>query len=255
MNFGKLLLPLFISLISLNLWAHGCEEGKACIEIDSDTQSINAGKISYEFNLIDEKNDAVITESDLAIQHEKILHMFVYDPALKEFQHVHPVYNGSSFVVDLDFSVNGNYYIYAQGLLKKGSLEFIAPIRLKVTNGKPENAVQTLGNIFKGESDNSVVELTTKEIRAGQMVMPVLTFSRKDGSYPEITPWLGAKAHVVATQLNGNNLLHVHPMDMSNPFQLMIHTTFPKVGEYRLWIQFIDGGILKTIPLSVKVVK
>jgi hypothetical protein len=42
-------------------------------------------------------------------------------------------------------------------------------------------------------------------------------------------------------------------MDTSNPNQGMLHATFPHKGAYRLWIQFIDGGQLRTVPLSVKV--
>jgi hypothetical protein len=33
----------------------------------------------------------------------------------------------------------------------------------------------------------------------------------------------------------------------------MIHVVFPEAGDYRLWVQFMDGGVLRTVPLSVTV--
>jgi hypothetical protein len=39
----------------------------------------------------------------------------------------------------------------------------------------------------------------------------------------------------------------------AGPTSGMLHATFPSGGEYRLWIQFIDGVDLRTIPLSVVV--
>ena len=46
---------------------------------------------------------------------------------------------------------------------------------------------------------------------------------------------------------------HVHPMEGSDANSGMLHATFPSAGDYRVWIQLIDHGVLKTIPLSVTV--
>jgi hypothetical protein len=42
-------------------------------------------------------------------------------------------------------------------------------------------------------------------------------------------------------------------MDGGQPNEGMLHVSFPTEGFYRLWVQFIDAGELKTIPLSVAV--
>jgi hypothetical protein len=34
---------------------------------------------------------------------------------------------------------------------------------------------------------------------------------------------------------------------------MMFHVTFPEKREYRLWIQFLDDGELKTVPLAIKI--
>jgi len=52
----------------------------------------------------------------------------------------------------------------------------------------------------------------------------------------------------------GDSLIHVHPMSTGKPDELMVHAQLPKTGDYRLWVQFIDGNILRVVPLSVTVV-
>ncbi|QDK44646.1 hypothetical protein B9G69_010335 [Bdellovibrio sp. SKB1291214] len=79
--------------------------------------------------------------------------------------------------------------------------------------------------------------------------------TREDGQAPEITPYLGAFAHVIAVSPDGDELTHVHPMEGSAPNTGMLHATFPTDGDYRVWIQLIDKGELKTIPLSISVLK
>ena len=83
--------------------------------------------------------------------------------------------------------------------------------------------------------------------------MPVLELSRTDGTKPVLKPYLGALAHVVVVPLTGDKLIHVHPMEGDTPTKLMVHTNFPKSGDYRVWIQFDDGGELKTASMALKV--
>lgn len=78
-----------------------------------------------------------------------------------------------------------------------------------------------------------------------------LKFDRTDGSSVDITPYLGALAHIVAAPEDGDSLIHVHPMNGAKPDEGMLHVTFPAPGNYRIWIQYNDSGILRTIPLVV----
>ena len=85
--------------------------------------------------------------------------------------------------------------------------------------------------------------------------MLTYTVSRNDGTQPEVTPYLGANAHVIVVSPDGDNLIHAHPMDDKNSNTGMMHVTFPSQGDYRIWIQIIDAGVLKVVPLSVTVKK
>lgn len=247
-----------LSVLS-NSYAH---DGESRVELENETVNPSpAGDIDISFEMIDTKTKKVVTDSDadLNVMHEKKLHMFIFDPSLIEFRHVHPTFDGAHWNVKLnqkdktDLKVNGNYWIWAQGQLKDGNEEFATYMQLKVINGLPEHPMPPLlGDLRVGTDGRSQVRLSGEAFKAGVEIMPMLTFSRTDGSQPVIAPFLGAKAHVVGVLSDGDSLIHVHPMDMG-PTQLMLHMTFKEAGEYRLWVQFIDRNELKTIPLSVVV--
>lgn len=252
----KLKVMLLLGLLSAAFHAQDtlADEEVGRIFVESDVTAVQAGNIQYVFELVDSKTNKVLADSDLNVAHERKLHLLAYDPALREFQHVHPEFDGHFWKVDLNFAVDGEYRLWAQGELASDNEEFSVPVKLKVQGGQsPWPTPPQLTDLRTGENSNSVVTLDHQSLRSGRMVMMNLKFSRKDGSAPNLTPYLGAFAHVVAVFDDANTLIHVHPMDSSDPNQGMLHVTFPRSGFYRLWVQFIDAGQIKTVPLSVEV--
>lgn len=218
--------------------------------------TVNAGISTFSFDLIDDKANKILKEEDLAIVHEKKVHVFIFDAALKEYHHVHPQWTNGHWEVEAELSKNGKYRIWAQGMIKKGEVEFYADEGIKVVEGLPQNEPAPLGDVRTGRDGVSVATLDNTILNAGQMEMPYLNISRSNGTKPELTPYLGALAHVLAVSKDGETIVHVHPMDHgghSTPNKLMLHMQFPKAGEYRLWAQFQDAGVIKTVELSVVV--
>lgn len=241
----KLFFLSLVLFIEVNAFAN--------VQIESSQNKVSASdSINYTFSLKDDKTLASISDKDLVETHTKILHLVVYDASLNEFNHVHPEFNGTSWSVELSLPVNGSYRVWAQGKTSSGK-EFSVNRVLIVENGAAEVAVAPLGDVRIGTDGATQVELASTKLKAGKMAMIDFTVTRNDGATPKLSPYLGAFAHVIATQLNGNDLIHVHPMEGNQPNMGMLHSTFPIAGEYRLWIQFIDDGELKTIPLSVVV--
>lgn len=248
----KKILLLALTLIAFtNVHAHDDENG---ITLESKVSStVNAGKIHYAFDLYDNTNKKNITDTDLTESHEKILHLFIYDSALKEFKHLHPVFTNQEWSVDFDLNTNGKYWIWAQGTLASDGDEFSASEKISIVNGMPDNAIPTsLGDLRTASDEISVATITGKA-KVKQSTMLMVKFTRTDGTKAEITDYLGAFAHVVIVPLDGSAIIHAHPMATGKPDEGMLHVTFPKIGDYRVWIQFLDGGKLRTIPLSVKV--
>ncbi|MBY0552968.1 hypothetical protein K2P97_00470 [bacterium] len=245
-----ILTTLFLGLLSFADQGHGSR-----VEIKAESQaSIVAGQVTYAFKLFDNEQNKEINDQDLNESHTKKLHFIIYDAALKEFSHLHPSFDNSNWQTDINLPKNGQYFIWAQGELIDGT-EFSASTKAQVINGLTENQKLPLGDVRLGLDKQTIIDLAKTKIKAGKMVMLNFKVSRNDGLEPIMTPYLGALAHVIATPLAGNELIHVHPMNGNTPNTGMIHATFPREGEYRLWVQFNDRGELKTIPLSVIVYK
>ena len=247
---------MFLAAAILTIWSqasfgHGGEE--ALIVLEPDVTTMAAGAAIYKFQLINTKTNQLIGDQDLNISHEKKIHLIIYDSSLGEFQHVHPAFDGKTWSADVQFAVNGDYWVWAQGELSADGTEFSSSTKLAVTGGSTAwPSPPTLSDIRSGTSGVSAIQLSKSKLTAGKMAMLDLKMSRTDGSASQLTPYLGAFAHIIATPVDGDSLIHVHPVS-TGPSQGMIHAMFPDSGKYRLWVQFIDGGNLKTIPLSVEV--
>lgn len=248
----KIIILGSIILSTIQCWAYDIPQPRVALK--PETAQAQSGKVTYQFQLVDTQTNKALSDQDLQISHEKQLHLLVYDPSLKEFQHVHPEYNGMLWTVELKFSVNGQYWVWAQGELSSDSQDFSASAHLEITGGLPAWPLPpSLSDMRLGAVGNSQAEIEASKIEAGKMIMLRMKFARTDGTQPQIEPYLGAFAHIVAVPEDGDSLLHVHPMNGTNSTEGMIHMTFPQPGAYRLWIQYIDGGDLKTIPLAIKV--
>jgi hypothetical protein len=233
--------------------AHDPTEGRVVLEPESNT-TITGTRITYKFQLVDTKANKTIGDADLNIGMEKKLHFIVYDTALKEFQHVHPAFDGKLWSVSLSFAKSGKYWLWAQGVLKDGE-EFTTPVNANVdiagTTPWPTPPVLTDRRI--GTSGNSLVTLSSGKLVAGQNAMLNVLITRTDGSLPMLTPYLGAFAHAVISSSDADALIHAHPMQGAHPNEGMLHLNFAEPGLYRLWLQYMDGGQLRTAELALEV--
>ncbi|UOF01363.1 hypothetical protein ACES2L_11495 [Bdellovibrio bacteriovorus] len=252
----KQLLAICLLLIgTMGLTSAHAHGGASRVEIEAEVQGpVNAGTVLFNFDLFDDETHKAIGEQDLVETHTKKLHVIVYDSSLNEFNHVHPTFNGTNWTAELTLPVNGKYFFWAQGALKNGP-EFSTYIRTEVQGGTAEIPVKPVGDKRTETVNGTTLTLQNTKVTAGKMVMINFEITRADGQSPEITPYLGAFAHVIAVSPDGASLIHVHPMKGRAANTGMLHATFPKPGDYRVWVQFIDKGELKTVPLSVSVGK
>ncbi|MBC7467274.1 MAG: hypothetical protein H7256_14885 [Bdellovibrio sp.] len=249
----KVFFAIIIYLTASLSIAHDADESRVSIEAELQS-SYNAGAISYMFQLFDDKSQKTIAEADLLETHTKILHLIVYDPSRNEFNHVHPTFAGKMWFANLNLTTNGNYFVWVQGELLDGT-EFTTFTKAQVVNGKPSIPIVALPENRKATDQATSVELDNTKLQAGKMAMITYTVTREDGQQPEITPYLGAPAHVIAVSPDGDELIHVHPMEGATQNTGMIHAIFPTEGDYRVWVQLLDHNVLKTMALSVNVSK
>lgn len=249
----KIILFLFLTVFSSFLFAHENENG---VSLESKIPStIVAGKVHYSFDLYDNTAKRNLTDADLMDSHENKLHLFIYDAALKEFKHIHPQFINDEWSIDFDLTVNGQYWIWAQATLASDGDEFSAFEKINVVNGVTQNEIPTTLGELKSAADGISVATVSGKAKANSQSMLMVKFSRTDGSTPDVTDYLGAFAHILIVPKDGSAIIHAHPMATGKPNEGMIHVTFPKEGEYRIWIQYLDAKNLRIVPLSIKVNK
>lgn len=245
---------LYSTLIALSSFHAVQASSVSTVQIEPESRvEIKSESVNYRFKLLDTQKRRYLKEADLSVTHEKVLHFVVYDQALEEFQHVHPTFDGQFWSVPLAFAASGNYKLWAQGKVKKGE-EFSASTSAVVAISKSAwPTPPRLADLREGTDGISRITLSNAKLKAGQMAMLDLVFSRTDGTPSKITPYLGAVAHVIAVTADGQELVHVHPMDHGGKNKAMLHATFPAAGSYRVWVEFVDDGTLKRVPLALKV--
>ncbi len=234
-------------------WAHPGEESRVSVKPEFQG-SYNAGSFQYTFQLFDDHTKKSLSDKGLVESNTKILHLIAYDTSKNAFAHVHPVFDGKTWSVELNLNTNGNYFVWAQGQLLDGT-EFSSSTRAKVVSGKPELPVVSLGDNRKATDRSTTIVLDKGKLKAGRLAMLTFEVTREDGQKVQLSPYLGAMAHLIAVSPKGDELIHVHPMAGDTPNAGMIHATFPTEGDYRVWVQLIDRGELKLLPLSVTVSK
>ncbi len=203
--------------------------------------------------LTNERTGKAILPKDLQISHEKLFHLFAFDAGLTNYLHEHPEARADTWLVVATFRRAGTYQLWSDVTLQARREEVRSRTEIRVVGPSAPNPMPgSLPPVAEGADGISVLTLrSVDDLRPGEMSMPTLHFSRSNGTKPQITPYLGAMAHVVITNLSGTELIHAHPMDHGGQF--MIHTEFPEAGDYRLFVQFVDGGILRTVELAVSV--
>ncbi len=247
----SLSIALLTSVLSQTTWAH--DTGRVGIESDV-TGPVQAGHVVIKIQMADMERRLPVTDRDIEVVHEKKLHAFIFDQALSEFHHVHPVFAGDSWTVEAELPVTGHYSLWVQGTLTDQMAEFTADTGFDVMGGSEAHLVLPFpGEARIGHTGIFQVTLSGTPVYAGQMTMLGLTLSRMDGTPIEIHPWLGASAHVIAVTWDGEQLAHLHTIETGTSGKLMLHAEFREPGGYRLWVQYQDGSEVRTVPLTLTV--
>jgi hypothetical protein len=215
---------------------------------------VDAGKkMPLRFRITDSTGAAVTQYID---SHEKQLHLIVVRRDMVGFQHVHPVLDGDgTWSVPVDLSRAGDYRVFAdfvpaggEGLTLGADLHVAGPY-----DPRPLPAAQTSTVV-----DGYTVILSGTP-KANESAMLTLTVSRNGKPVTDLQPYLGAYGHLVALRASDLAYLHVHPMgqpgDGKTPAgpEIGFHTTVPSNGDYRLFLDFKHGGVVRTAEFTVSV--
>ena len=201
-----------------------------------------------EFFIHDPWKDRPVT--NFQVVHEKLFHMFVVSQDLEFFLHDHPVFQpDGSFRYDLKFPKPGMYRVLGDFYPDGATPQLIAK-----TVFVPGAAVTvpTLTRDYNAKNaENMQVEFRTDPPQAIAGMKTQLHFHITPGDGFE--KLLGAWGHMLVASDDLIDMVHTHPFIADGGPDVQFNVTFPRVANYRVWVQFQRKGVINTAHFDVPV--
>ncbi|HEX6897014.1 MAG TPA: hypothetical protein VF146_17170, partial [Bryobacteraceae bacterium] len=106
------------------------------------------------------------------------------------------------------------------------------------------------------QAENIKVELVTEPRKplSGTETRLFFRLTPKDG----VEPYLGAMAHMLAASPDLIDLIHDHPVQVTDSpaeqyLQIQFDVIFPRAAVHRVWVQFQRKGVVNTVAFNVPV--
>jgi len=236
------------------------------------------------------KDPSGATVRDLAIVHEKPMHLIVVSSDLSEFYHIHPEPQADgTYRVKETFPFGGEYKLYVDFKPASGAAT-VEKTSLKV-EGSPRTAVALVADSTSTKSVDGLKVTMKPDGPLSSGVDRTLNFTVRDeksgAPVTNLEKYLGEYAHFVIISEDGADFLHAHPMaggsEMAgmdhggathkdppgaephqhgptpgkaagkSPSEVMAHTNFPRPGLYKIWAQFQRSGKVISVPFIVRI--
>jgi len=209
----------------------------------------------------------------------KKLHVIAISSDFRTFVHEHgdrPDRDGH-FRIAVPLPDPGLYHVYADGV-PAGLGQQVMRFELKVGNAPAVPAPAPKPSGLEAADGSYAIRFDPFTLHAGQESQLNLHIARKGEPAPDVTPFLGVAAHAVFIDAADLTYVHVHaaptaaspagnddamagmegmgaplPAGSHMPPDLALHILAPKAGTYLLWLQFMAGGQVRTVPFTVAV--
>lgn len=201
-----------------------------------------SGDAELDFRVVDAAGETV---RDFDIEHTRPMHLIVIRRDFAGFQHLHPEQrNDGSWTAEANLSDAGVYRAFADFSVGGQSLTLANDLFVA---GDFEPAPLPAAARSADAGDGYEVEITSAAAAPGKATAVEFQVSRDGERLPGVEPYLGADGHLVALREHDQAFLHTHPEGEpggGGPISFMV--TYPSPGSYRLFLQFKDGGRVRT---------
>lgn len=212
------------------------------------THDIVAGVgVDFAFRIVDEAGAPV---TSFRIGNEKPMHLIVVRRDLSGFDHVHPVLTeGGIWRIPLIFASGGQYRVFADFMLGDGHDVTLGADVAVAGDYRPQPLPAPAGTVTLGEYTVSAEGRLTPG-RTGTLTLSIARFGQP---VTDLEPYLGAYGHLVALRAGDLAYLHVHPQAGPPGPKIVFGVEVPTAGDYRLYLNFQHGGVVRTAELTVRV--
>ncbi|MDP9173636.1 MAG: hypothetical protein M3O30_07195 [Planctomycetota bacterium] len=196
---------------------------------------------------------------DLALVHERLLHLIVVSADLSFFDHVHPVMQpDGSLILSYTFPRAGPFLLFAD-ITPRGERSQIFRLPVNVVPAQPTAELLTdMSSIVpspalcKPLADDPTMTaqliFLPRNPTAGLHTDFLFRLVQDGRPVNDLQPYIGAMGHCVVISQDTLTYLHCHPEQLFAPDQnarggpdISFHTIFPKPGLYKIWGQFKHG--------------
>ncbi len=210
----------------------------------------------------------------------KIMHLIAVSYDLRDFVHVHGegVDKRGRVETYARFPHSGFYHVYADATPSGlGRQVFRFDLRVGTAQGAsaPAAAAPLPPSSLDAADGAYAVRLDSFTLVAGQEATLRLHILHDGQPASDVTPFLGVAAHAVLISVSTLSYIHVHAQAPSRPGSgmggmakmpgmgdapplagpvppdLALHIEPPQPGTYRLWLQFMAGGRVRTVAFTV----
>ena len=220
--------------------------------LDLAARSLPAGSATpVEFRVLGGDGEAV-TEYD--VEHDVDLHLIAVRRDLTGFQHVHPEL-GPDGVWRVPLALDpGAWRLFADFTPTDLGENLTLGADLAVAGAYSPSPLPP--ETLTSEVDGFTVVLSGS-LEPGQESELTLSVSRDGRPVTDLEPYLGAFGHLVVLRDGDLAYLHAHPVDEADGAgappgpNVRFATTAPSAGDYRLFLDFKHGGVVRTAAFTV----
>ncbi|MBL9188708.1 MAG: hypothetical protein JNK23_14595 [Opitutaceae bacterium] len=208
-------------------------------------------------------NGKPLRVQDLLVTHTERLHLLIVDPALRDYQHVHPTPTGEPGEWRFTFtpSRGGTYRFFADFTPAATGRGLYASADHDIASraGSDEGSLMP-GLDAMQDGHRFTLGLAPQPARAGRPIDLRFAITRTDGGAVALKPVMDAYAHLVAFDEARSGFAHLHPVEAdlakppaaTNPV-LNFKLTIPRAGRYLVWAQVNLGGLETFVPFGLNV--
>lgn len=200
-----------------------------------------------------------LTDAELAIVHTRPLHTMIVDSSLRDYHHLHPIYDPERqcFVCQFTPNLQTSYTMWNDFTVKGEE----APTHLRLALDTMRGATLPARVIPSSEVEAEGIRVRIQSespLRAGAATSLSLDIRGADGRpVTDLEPIMGAYAHLVAFSADGQHFLHTHPMGREpqsaserGTSPLYFHVTPETPGPVQFFLQIQRDGKILTLPFG-----